>query len=78
MKSTIKFEGPGPFDPPVVQTTAVDGHLNNGVTVILKCVIPGRDGYPEAVNVLMASKVAHELAVPLLRAFNVSKGMMPR
>ena len=74
MEGDVKFEGPAPFFLPVAQGTAAVPHHNNGVTVILSCLLPGRGGRPEPVNVQMLTKTARTLAEQLMRAVAENEG----
>lgn len=66
--SLLTFRGPGPFHLPVVQHATAVGNINNGVTMILYAVLPGRGPEPESVAAQMVSSTARALAAKLLEA----------
>ena len=68
MSINIIFQGPGPFHLPTMQFAKADGYTNNGVTLLMFCVLPGRGREPEALNIQMTSAVARETAVTLIQA----------
>ena len=70
----LTFRGPGPFHLPVVQSAIVTGNTNNGVTMMLYAILPGRGSKPESVCAQMLSSVARELAVSLLQAADKADG----
>ena len=79
MKSTISFQGPGPFHLPTAQRATAVGHSKNGVTMTIYCQLPAHErNEPEPVNVQMVSSVARELATKLLRAANEADAGPPQ
>jgi hypothetical protein len=71
--SNVTFRGPGPFHLPTAQRATADGYTNNGVTLIIHCLLPGRGPEPEAVNIQMTTDVARETAVRLMQAVKRSE-----
>ena len=68
-ESSLIFEGPGPFHMPgCAQSVHAEDDLNNGVTLTVNILIPGRAGEPEAVSVQMSSDLAVTLSGLLAKA----------
>lgn len=67
-ENELTYRGPGPFHLPVVQRATATGNPNNGVSMHLFVVLPGRGQQPESVSAQMTSSVARELSVRLLQA----------
>ena len=76
MRSTVTFDGPGPFDLPTAEKAMVTSYGNNGVTVTFMSqltelkdgVLVHRRPEPEAVSIQMLASVARDLAEALMRA----------
>jgi hypothetical protein len=68
MKSTVSFQGPGPFHLPAVQSATAVDHPVNGVTITFHALIEGRGSQQDSISVQMVGSVARELARDLVRA----------